>query len=195
MMTDHSGLSETASEPRRAFLETAGGAAMAFGLTAGYGMFGVMLGRFVHSAGASNRAWLFVCTVEQLAMGGSLEFLAPSGQKIVVARQGAGSTADDFLALSSVCPHLGCSVHWEGAQDRFFCPCHNGAFDRQGKATEGPPAAARQALVRFPLRVENGLLFLEAPLAAIAACPPEEPRGGGAAFCAPLSLPRVKGVA
>jgi Rieske Fe-S protein len=55
-------------------------------------------------------------------------------------------------------------VHWEAQNDRFFCPCHNGAFDRQGNATAGPPAAAGQALLRFPLRLENGLLFIEVPI-------------------------------
>jgi Rieske Fe-S protein len=161
-------LDQSTGEGRREFLG-ATSAAMAAGLVGGYGVFGVMLGRFVYPAGQSNRAWLFVCQVNQLAEGEAIDFAAPSGQKIVVARQGAGVSADDFLALSSTCPHLGCRVHWEGANDRFFCPCHNGVFDRNGVATAGPPAAARQSLMRFPLKVENGLLFLEAPLTSVAA--------------------------
>ncbi|MCC6679604.1 MAG: Rieske (2Fe-2S) protein, partial [Phycisphaeraceae bacterium] len=135
---------------------------------AGYGTFATLLGRFVYPSGGANRAWLFVCSVDQLAAGEALDFAAPSGQKIVVARLATGSAADDFLALSSVCPHLGCRVHWESQNDRFFCPCHNGAFNRDGQATSGPPAAAHQSLTRFPLKVENGLLFLEAPLPSVA---------------------------
>jgi cytochrome b6-f complex iron-sulfur subunit len=153
---------------RRRFL-SGSTVAMAAGLAGGYGTLGVMLGRFAYPSGARNRGWLFVCQVDQLAPGEALDFAAPSGQKIVVARQGQGNGADDFLALSSVCPHLGCRVHWEGQNDRFYCPCHNGAFDRHGGAISGPPAAAGQSLTRFPLQVENGLLFLEAPLNSVTA--------------------------
>ena len=130
-----------------------------------------MLGEFVYPAAQQNRGWLFVCTVDRLAPGEALDFTAPAGAKIVVARQGEGVAAEDFLALSSVCPHLGCRVHWEAQGERFFCPCHNGAFDRSGSPVSGPPKAANQALVRFPLKVENGLLYLEAPLVSVACCP------------------------
>jgi len=140
---------------------------MAGGLAAGYGTFGVMLGRFVFPAGSGDRAWLFVCPADQLQTGDALDFVTPAGAKIVVTRQGEGIEAQDFLALSSVCPHLGCRVHWEANNDRFFCPCHNGAFDRSGRPTEGPPKAANQSLVQFPLKIEKGLLFVEAPLRSV----------------------------
>jgi Rieske Fe-S protein len=167
---EHEVLSTSEQAPgdnRRGFL-SATSLAMAAGLAGGYGTLGVMLGRFAYPAGGSSRGWLFVCQVDQLQPGQALDFAAPSGQKIVVARQGLGVSEKDFLALSSTCPHLGCRVHWEGQNDRFFCPCHNGAFDRNGVATAGPPAAAGQSLTRFPLKVENGLLFLEAPLMLLA---------------------------
>jgi nitrite reductase/ring-hydroxylating ferredoxin subunit len=154
-------------ESRRPFLATAAGLAMTGGLVAAYGMFGTMLGRFVYPAARPSRGWLFVCTVESLAPGEALDFTAPTGAKIVVARQGKGETAEDFLALSSVCPHLGCRVHWEGQNDRFFCPCHNGAFDKSGAPIAGPPKSANQSLTRFPLKVERGLLYLEAPLTSV----------------------------
>lgn len=167
----------TGEEPRRSFLTTTSGLAMTAGLLAGYGTFGSMLARFVYPTDTKNRAWLFVCPVEGLATGQALDFITPAGTKVVIARQGAGTEATDFLALSSVCPHLGCRVHWEGQNDRFFCPCHNGAFDRQGNPTAGPPKSANQALVRFPLRVEDGLLYLEAPLTNVVASlsPPTDP--------------------
>jgi Rieske Fe-S protein len=140
---------------------------MAGGLAAGYGTFGVMLGEFVYPAGGSNRGWLFVCTVDQLKSGEAMDFVTPAGAKIVITRSGGGAEAADFLALSSVCPHLGCRVHWEANNDRLFCPCHSGAFDKSGQPTAGPPKAANQSLVRYPLKVENGLLFVEAPLTSI----------------------------
>lgn len=165
----HSAASDRAKpddRSRRKFL-AASSAIMAGGLAAGYGTFAAMLGRFVYPARTSDRAWLFVCTTDRLQMGEALDFVTPAGAKIVVTRLGAGLEAQDYLALSSVCPHLGCRVHWEVNNDRFFCPCHNGAFDRSGKATEGPPKAANQSLIQFPLRVEGRMLFVNAPVTSV----------------------------
>ncbi len=152
---------------RRNFIATASGIAMSAGVAGGYGTLGYMLGSFVYPSGESNRGWMFVCTVERLKPGDSLDYIGPSGAKIVVARQKPGPTAEDFLALSSVCPHLGCQVHWEAQEQRFFCPCHNGAFDSQGMPLSGPPKAANQSLVRFPLKVEEGLLYVLVPLESV----------------------------
>ena len=102
----HSAMDSPDHPPRRQFL-TASGVAMTGGLFAGYGTFAYMLGEFVYPAPQHNRGWLFVCAVNRLARGEALDFTAPTGAKIVVARQGNGVTAEDFLALSSVCPHLG----------------------------------------------------------------------------------------
>ena len=150
---------------RRKFLLT--GSCMAAGLAAGYGTLGVMAGRFLYPTEDTSVGWQLVSPVAELPEGEALEYESPSGAKVVIARQSPGDGADAFIALSSVCPHLGCQVHWEPQNDRFFCPCHNGAFDAQGHPTEGPPASAGQELTRFQLKVENGLLFVLAPLRSI----------------------------
>lgn len=152
---------------RRGFMGHAATAAMAGGLAAGYGTFAAHATRFLYPANAGESIWQFVCTLDELAVGDSLPFTMPSGAKIVVARQQEGDTADAFVALSSICPHLGCKVHWEAANDRFFCPCHNGAFDAQGAPTEGPPLSANQYLTRFPLAVEGNLLMVQVPVGGI----------------------------
>jgi Rieske Fe-S protein len=41
-------------------------------------------------------------------------------------------------ALSTVCPHLGCGIDWNGAAGRFECPCHGSVFDPNGTCTAGP---------------------------------------------------------
>ena len=98
----------------------------------------------------------------------SYEYVASSGVKIVIAR--AAEVAETgFLALSSVCPHLGCQVFWESAKDRFFCPCHNGSFDAAGKATSGPPADANQSLTQYPTKILDGALYIKAPLETVTA--------------------------
>ena len=47
---------------------------------------------------------------------------------------------DAIDAYTTTCPHLGCSVNFEG--DKFVCPCHNGTFDLQCKKTD--PGAGRK---------------------------------------------------
>jgi len=144
---------------------------MVAGLGAGYGSLGVMAGRYLFTVQA-DKAWLYVTQVESMQPGDSIDFESPTGVRVTLTRRassdpGTEATVDDFSALSSVCPHLGCRVHWEGQNNRYFCPCHNGVFDPEGKATEGPPAAAGQELPRYPLRVERGLVFIEMPLNAL----------------------------
>lgn len=133
---------------------------MVTGLAAGYGTLAAFAGRFLFPADKKSENWQFVTTVDQMSVGQALPYQLPSGAKVVIARQQAGDSADAFIALSSICPHLGCAVHWEAQHDRFFCPCHNGAFDPTGKATEGPPASANQSLKKFSLKVERGLLYI-----------------------------------
>ena len=148
-------------EDRRGFLGWCSLSAMLSGLAAGYGMFAIHLGRFLFPTGKGTKTWQFVSSLDSLRLGESLDFQTPAGAKVVIARQSQGDSAENFIALSSICPHLGCAVHWEAQNDRFFCPCHNGAFDAAGKAIAGPPADANQELSRYPLKVESGLLYIE----------------------------------
>lgn len=151
-----------ADPARRAVLGGAAAtAAMACGLCAGYGAFGAIAGRFLYPAEGARKAWMFLKPAAELKKGDSFIYRSPRGETISITRLADSGDAADFLALSSVCPHLGCQVHWESHNNRFFCPCHNGVFDPSGKATEGPPAKAGQSLARFALKIENGLLFIE----------------------------------
>ncbi len=66
------------------------------------------------------------------------------------------NTPDGFVALSAICPHLGCQV--EPSPDGFACPCHASRFDAAGALLSGP---APQALRRLRLEeTEDGQLIL-----------------------------------
>ena len=151
---------------RREFFSSA---AMVGGLAAGYGTFAFMAGRYLYlyPTGARTKAWLFVTRLADLQVGDSLTYVGPTGITIIVARRGDDGTAADFIALSDVCPHLGCRVQWQPHKNRFFCPCHNGVFNPQGKAIEGPPADAGQSLAGYPLEVDDGLLFIKVPVVGL----------------------------
>ena len=154
---------EGSDESRRGFLSKVSSAGMLAGLTASYGTAGVIAARYLYPAKPRVMGWKYVARVADIAVGGSLRYRTPIGEAVAIARQSAGTGAEDFIALSSTCPHLGCQVHWEGPQARFFCPCHNGTFDKSGVATGGPPGEAGMKLPRYPLKVEGGLLFIEVP--------------------------------
>lgn len=140
------------------------GGLMAAGLLTSYGAAGAIGARYLFPSGPGKRAWLFVARADELLEGASVSYRSPSGQSVAIARQGSSGTVEDFVALSSTCPHLGCQVHWESVNERFFCPCHNGSFDPSGNPTGGPPKEANQALPRFPLKIEAGLLYIEVPV-------------------------------
>ena len=53
----------------------------------------------------------------------------------------------DFVALSPICTHQGCTVNVEG--DRLVCPCHGSTFSRDGGVLRGPAA---DPLRRYPTR-------------------------------------------
>lgn len=155
----------TANEPsdpkKQEFLSKLTNLAMFAGLAAAYGTFAAIMARFLYPSRPSPRGWMFVSSLGQFDRGESRLFRTPSGESVSITRQGDGTAAEDFVALSSVCPHLGCQVHWEPQNDRYFCPCHNGVFSPDGVARAGPPADAGQSLLEYPLKVERDLLFIE----------------------------------
>lgn len=42
-------------------------------------------------------------------------------------------------ALKGVCTHMECNVAYRPAEKKFYCACHQGWFDEQGKNIAGPP--------------------------------------------------------
>ena len=62
--------------------------------------------------------------------------LRSRSQQVFLLRTGNGGEAQDFTALSPVCPHKGCSV--QAHEDAFVCPCHDARFELSGERIEGP---------------------------------------------------------
>lgn len=63
-----------------------------------------------------------------------------------------------FLALSSKCTHLGCSVPWVAQDNCFRCPCHASEFDITGAVRQAP---APRPLDLFAVSVENEIVRVD----------------------------------
>jgi Rieske Fe-S protein len=80
---------------------------------------------------------------------------AVSAKAVYVTRDSQGQ----LRVLTSICPHLGCTVPWNKEKNQFACPCHGATFAPDGTRVSGPSlrgmdtleSTARdgQLLVRF----------------------------------------------
>jgi Rieske Fe-S protein len=66
---------------------------------------------------------------------------------------------DKFQVFAINCAHLGCPVRWFPQSGLFMCPCHGGAYYRDGSRASGPP---ERGLFEYPYKVENGLITIQA---------------------------------
>jgi menaquinol-cytochrome c reductase iron-sulfur subunit len=66
---------------------------------------------------------------------------------------------DRFQVFAINCAHLGCPVRWFAQSGLFMCPCHGGAYYRDGSRASGPP---ERGLFEYPCRIENGVLTINA---------------------------------
>ena len=65
-----------------------------------------------------------------------------------------------FLAYNGRCTHLACAYSWKNDGQyagKFFCPCHDGVYDRNGMVLDGPPP---RKLDRLETKVEDGMLMV-----------------------------------
>jgi menaquinol-cytochrome c reductase iron-sulfur subunit len=84
---------------------------------------------------------------------------------------------EKFQVFAINCAHLGCPVRWFPQSGLFMCPCHGGAYYRDGARASGPP---ERGLFEYPYKVANGLVTIQAgelptPGAAIASLTGEKP--------------------
>lgn len=135
--------------------------AMGAGLLASAGVGLSLVTRFLLPRAAGERTRrMYVGQLSELPAGGSRPFRAPSGETYLLT-----NTGTDVVAFSSTCPHLGCKVHWQKKEARFYCPCHGGAFAADGSPTEGPPKDEDTPLKPLELAVEGGAIYAMVPLA------------------------------
>jgi len=135
---------------------------------------GVLAGVFASMGGAAFRFLrprIFAATDKWLDVAAIAELSGPQPiARKIVAEHVAGWAvtseqhsvfvlpAKNNQVLSAICPHEGCEVTWEGATNRFSCPCHASFFAADGARISGP---ARRGLDPLPARVQDGKLQVQ----------------------------------
>ncbi|MGD9577470.1 MAG: ubiquinol-cytochrome c reductase iron-sulfur subunit [Syntrophorhabdus sp.] len=61
------------------------------------------------------------------------------------------------VALKGVCTHMECNITYLPQDKKFYCACHKGWFDENGKNIEGPPP---KPLEFFDVSVEGDKLIV-----------------------------------
>lgn len=87
-----------------------------------------------------------------------VEGIGEAGRTTVYVRQGnpeLEESADEHIAISTRCAHLGCPVRFFPAAGNFICPCHGGVYGFEGEVLGGPPV---RPLDRFQTRVSDGVV-------------------------------------
>lgn len=78
-----------------------------------------------------------LCGRNELAVGQSLSFVYPdSHEPCLLVR----IDENRWVAYHQKCTHLACAVVPQPEKNRFYCPCHEGAFAMEsGRPIQGPP--------------------------------------------------------
>jgi glycine/D-amino acid oxidase-like deaminating enzyme/nitrite reductase/ring-hydroxylating ferredoxin subunit len=71
--------------------------------------------------------------VDDIAIGDG-RIIKRDGQRLACSRDEQGQVQ----MVSAICPHMGCVVHWNGAERTWDCPCHGSRFKPNGKVIAGP---------------------------------------------------------
>jgi menaquinol-cytochrome c reductase iron-sulfur subunit len=69
----------------------------------------------------------------------------------------AKGTQGQLLVLTSICPHLGCTVPWDKEKNQFVCACHGATFAADGTRVSGPSLRGMDTL---ETSVQDGLLLV-----------------------------------
>jgi cytochrome b6-f complex iron-sulfur subunit len=83
--------------------------------------------------------------------------LTAAGGSMVIDEIIIVNTGDGFVALSSVCTHLGCQVTYNQSSGNLPCPCHGSVFSITGSVLNGP---ASSPLEQYNVTQEGDILTI-----------------------------------
>lgn len=149
---------------RRRFLRYAVGAVSSFiGIVVGVPILGYLASAFQAKEQAQ---WIRLGRIEVFAdpTPQAVQFTLMRQDGWVEAREARSCwvvpEGNTLVVFNGRCTHLGCAYSWQREGERashFFCPCHDGVYDRSGRVVDGPPP---RSLDHLETRVEDGELFV-----------------------------------
>jgi cytochrome b6-f complex iron-sulfur subunit len=102
------------------------------------------------SAGANSAPTTGFIALSKIPSDSAVSVKDPTGRILLMTQSGGKLTA-----LSSVCPHQGCTVAPDNA--KLACPCHGSTFALTGAVEQGP---ATGGLDNVAVKVEGGQVLL-----------------------------------
>lgn len=63
-----------------------------------------------------------------------------------------------LYAVSAICTHMGCTVHYDKDMGHLACPCHGSQYALDGSVIRGP---AKQPLRRYDVTMENEQVLIK----------------------------------
>lgn len=117
------------------------------GILGAFGLGSLFYGMYQFLSPGAGGAPPVEIPLSEIPEGGTYHFQY-GGSPGIIFRGGNGT----LTAFSLVCTHLACTVVWKPDKKEFYCPCHDGFFDDQGRVLSGPPPSP---LERWKVRVEG----------------------------------------
>jgi cytochrome b6-f complex iron-sulfur subunit len=109
--------------------------------------------RFITPIKRELQRRIFTVHLEELPINATRKYKDLMGKDLLIVRTGER----EVKALSTVCTHLGCTVYWQKDKKEFYCPCHQGRFDKDGNVLAGPPP---RPLDSYKVELEGENVFI-----------------------------------
>ena len=139
---------------RQTFLRVAvGGAGVVYAAGLAYPVYRYLESPVEKAAKESAVTEVTLKDAQKLAAGSALMFKFGSKPSMLIHH-------DDgtWTALTAVCTHLGCTVHYQEDKKRIHCACHGGVYDpKTGGNVSGPPP---KPLRRYGVKVTDTAVII-----------------------------------
>jgi menaquinol-cytochrome c reductase iron-sulfur subunit len=119
---------------------------------------------FIPPRARKQGEWVNAADVDRLQPGAPQEVVfrrnRQDGWKISSEKTSAWvvrTPANEVIAFSSQCTHLGCAFHWDERRKYFLCPCHTSTFSLDGQVTAGP---APRPLDRYQVKIDGSKVLI-----------------------------------
>ncbi|MFA6562508.1 MAG: Rieske (2Fe-2S) protein [Verrucomicrobiia bacterium] len=152
--TDKNNPPSTGGVSRQTFLRAAvGSAGVIYAAGLAYPVYRYVASPVEKAAKESAVTEVTLKDAQKLAPGSALMFKFGSKPSMLIHHNDG-----TWTALTAVCTHLGCTVHYQEDKKRIHCACHGGVYDpKTGANVSGPPP---KPLKRYEVKVTDAAVIV-----------------------------------